>query len=219
MTDEVVSKVLSRYSQPIIFLGTSSLWDSIAKEAQIYFQLTSADLIKFKPFEGVKDLREKISQINLRPHSGRKRLFLIFAIDQLNHEQANTLLKTLEEPPPYAVILLFAQTFGKVLPTVKSRCHRVILAYDKLDSRSRLWPYFEKKSFAEFVGFIKSLSSEEIEAEVEGALVDIKQKSFNENMLLYRKLARCLIKVKSTNINPRLLLEETFIWWKANRRQ
>lgn len=219
MADEVISKILKRYSQPIIFLGIASLWDKIVQQAQAYFQLSSADLVKFEPFKGVKDLRGKISQINLKPHSGQKRLFLIFAADELNHEQANTLLKTLEEPPPYAVILLFAQTFGKVLPTVKSRCHRVILACGELDSRSRLWPYFEKKSFAEFVGFIKPLTSEEIEVEIKGALADIKQKGFNVNMPLYRKLARCLIKVKSTNVNPKLLLEEAFIWWKANCRQ
>ena len=219
MADEVISRVLERYSQPIIFLGATSLWGEIAQKAQAYFKLSSADLVKFEPFEGVKDLREKISQINLRPHSGRKRLFIILAADELNHEQANTLLKTLEEPPPYAVILLFAQTFGKVLPTVKSRCHRIVLTHSGLDSRSRLWRYFEKGNFAEFVGFIKPLTSEEIEEEIKGALADIKQNGFNENMPLYRKLARCLIKVKSTNVNPKLLLEETFIWWKANRRQ
>ena len=54
-----------------------------------------------------------------------RRVYLIFAADTLNDEAADALLKDLEEPPPYAVIVLVADELGPLPETIRSRCQLV----------------------------------------------------------------------------------------------
>ena len=61
----------------------------------------------------------------LRPMAGRRRVALVDDADRMSNESANALLKTLEEPPPYAVIVLVADDSSKILPTIRSRCQTV----------------------------------------------------------------------------------------------
>ncbi len=63
--------------------------------------------------------------LSLRPMAGRRRVALIDDADRMSNESANALLKTLEEPPPYAVIVLIAADSSKILPTIRSRCQTV----------------------------------------------------------------------------------------------
>ena len=60
--------------------------------------------------------------IDMRPFEARSRVFVLDDADTLTEQAANALLKTLEEPPPYAVLILIAQGVGDLLPTVVSRC-------------------------------------------------------------------------------------------------
>jgi DNA polymerase-3 subunit delta' len=62
------------------------------------------------------------------PFEARRRVFVIEQADTLNDQAANRMLKTLEEPPPYAHLLLLTERPGKVLPTIASRCQRVRFA-------------------------------------------------------------------------------------------
>ncbi|HEV2813728.1 MAG TPA: hypothetical protein VGW10_10800 [Solirubrobacteraceae bacterium] len=59
------------------------------------------------------------------PFEARRRVFVVEQADTLNDQAANRMLKTLEEPPPYAHLLLLTERPGKVLPTIASRCQRV----------------------------------------------------------------------------------------------
>jgi DNA polymerase III subunit delta' len=59
------------------------------------------------------------------PFEARRRVFVVEQADTLNDQAANRMLKTLEEPPPYAHLLLLTARPGKVLPTIASRCQRV----------------------------------------------------------------------------------------------
>jgi DNA polymerase III subunit delta' len=58
----------------------------------------------------------------LRPMASRRRVAVIHDADRMSNESANALLKTLEEPPAYAVIVLIADDASKILPTIRSRC-------------------------------------------------------------------------------------------------
>ncbi|TWT79027.1 DNA polymerase III subunit tau [Planctomycetes bacterium CA13] len=60
--------------------------------------------------------------IRMRPFRGRRRVGIIEDADFLNEEGANCLLKTLEEPPSGAVLILIATSEQKQLPTIRSRC-------------------------------------------------------------------------------------------------
>src|SRR4051812_28815948 len=59
------------------------------------------------------------------PFESRHRVFVLERADTMNDEAANTLLKTLEEPPSYVVLLLITDRLGQVLPTIASRCQVV----------------------------------------------------------------------------------------------
>jgi DNA polymerase-3 subunit delta' len=72
------------------------------------------------------DVRERlILRAPLRPFEGDRRVFVIQAADALNEESQNAMLKTLEEPPPHAVIILLTEDPESVLPTVASRCQEI----------------------------------------------------------------------------------------------
>lgn len=56
------------------------------------------------------------------PMAGGRKVALICDAERLNDESANALLKTLEEPPPYSLIVLVATHIDSILPTIRSRC-------------------------------------------------------------------------------------------------
>lgn len=64
-------------------------------------------------------------ELSLRPFFGRRKVALIDDADALNAEGANCLLKTLEEPPPGAVLILISVSPARQLPTIRSRCQIV----------------------------------------------------------------------------------------------
>ncbi len=55
------------------------------------------------------------------PHKGSRRIFLIDHVDRANEQAANSLLKTLEEPPPHLVLIMTAANAYDLLPTIRSR--------------------------------------------------------------------------------------------------
>jgi DNA polymerase-3 subunit delta' len=66
-----------------------------------------------------------VSAATRTPFEAQRRVFVIERADTMNDEAANTLLKTLEEPPSYVVLLLLTDRPGQVLPTIASRCQTV----------------------------------------------------------------------------------------------
>jgi DNA polymerase III subunit gamma/tau len=84
------------------------------------------DVIEFDAasHNGVSDAKELIETCQFAPMAGRYKIYIIDEVHMLSNQAFNTLLKTLEEPPP-SVIFLFATTEAhKVLPTIISRCQR-----------------------------------------------------------------------------------------------
>jgi DNA polymerase-3 subunit delta' len=59
------------------------------------------------------------------PFEARRRVFVIERADELNDQAANRMLKTLEEPPPFAHLILLTSRPANVLPTIASRCQHV----------------------------------------------------------------------------------------------
>jgi DNA polymerase-3 subunit delta' len=73
----------------------------------------------------VDSVRELSSFFALRPAMGGWRVAIIDAVDELNRFGSNAVLKTLEEPPPKAVIFLISHGERALLPTIRSRCRTV----------------------------------------------------------------------------------------------
>jgi DNA polymerase-3 subunit delta' len=72
--------------------------------------------------DAVRELRR---DLHMRPFEASRRVYLVFGADELNEDAADALLKDLEEPPPYAVIVLVASELGPLPETIRSRCQLV----------------------------------------------------------------------------------------------
>lgn len=94
--------------------------------------------------------KEILDDIYIAPISGNKKVYIIDDAGALNISSQNALLKTLEEPPEYVVIILVASTIDSFLTTIRSRLN--IIKFNGLDERIIL-DYISKK-------FGKSLTKE-----------------------------------------------------------
>jgi DNA polymerase-3 subunit delta' len=86
------------------------------------------DFIVFKPAEGalkVEDVKALLSEAIVRPYEGGRKVLAVYDAHTMNVPAQNKLLKMLEEPPAYAVILLLCETAAPLLETVRSRCQIV----------------------------------------------------------------------------------------------
>ncbi|MCD8009576.1 MAG: DNA polymerase III subunit delta [Lachnospiraceae bacterium] len=70
----------------------------------------------------VNEIREQlVDDMGIRPYRGPYKIYLVDEAEKLNMQAQNALLKTLEEPPGYGVILLITVNAGALLPTIRSR--------------------------------------------------------------------------------------------------
>ena len=83
---------------------------------------------------GVDDVREQINDtIMIRPYSSYYKIYIVDEAEKMNQQAQNALLKTIEEPPAYAVILLLTTNADSFLPTILSRCITLNLKVVKED--------------------------------------------------------------------------------------
>ncbi len=76
---------------------------------------------------GIDSVRDLQRTLSLRPFEGRHRVAIVREAERMSREAANALLKTLEEPPDQAVLVLTTADEEALLPTVRSRCQRLQL--------------------------------------------------------------------------------------------
>lgn len=70
----------------------------------------------------VDDIRSLIEQVRIPPQAGRYKVYIIDEVHMLSQAAFNAFLKTLEEPPNYAIFILATTEKHKILPTILSRC-------------------------------------------------------------------------------------------------
>ncbi len=75
----------------------------------------------------VEDVRRSVAFFGSTAGEGGWRISIVDSVDELNAAGANTLLKVLEEPPARALLLLVNNAPGRELPTIRSRCRRLLL--------------------------------------------------------------------------------------------
>ena len=72
---------------------------------------------------GVDDIRTQINNdIDIKPYSSRYKVYIVDEAQKMNQQAQNALLKTIEEPPAYAIILLLTTNADSFLQTILSRC-------------------------------------------------------------------------------------------------
>ena len=71
----------------------------------------------------IDDIREQVNNdIVIKPYSSRYKIYIIADADMMSVQAQNAILKTIEEPPEYAVIMLLTENAETLLPTLRSRC-------------------------------------------------------------------------------------------------
>lgn len=110
----------------------------------------------------VEDARSLVANVGFHPHRTRFKVYIVDEVHMLTTESFNTLLKTLEEPPPFVKFIFATTDAQKVLPTIISRCQR----FD-----------FRPVSVNDIVGCLKGICQQEgIQAE-DAALIAIARAS------------------------------------------
>ncbi len=110
----------------------------------------------------VEHIRALIEQVRFQPQQGRYKVFIIDEVHMLSNQAFNAFLKTLEEPPPYAIFILATTEKHKIIPTILSRCQ----IFD-----------FRRITVADMVSHLRAICAKEgLEAE-EDALHIIGQKA------------------------------------------
>ena len=99
---------------------------------------------------GVDDIRNLIDQVRIPPQIGKHKVYIIDEVHMLSGQAFNAFLKTLEEPPSYAIFILATTEKHKVIPTILSRCQ--IYDFKKI-STDDIKVYLEKIAHTEKISF------------------------------------------------------------------
>jgi DNA polymerase-3 subunit gamma/tau len=95
---------------------------------------------------GVENMHQLIAQVRIPPQSGKYKIYIIDEVHMLTTQAFNAFLKTLEEPPSYAIFILATTEKHKILPTILSRCQ----IYD-----------FKRISVADIVKHLQNIAQQE----------------------------------------------------------
>lgn len=120
------AKMILCQNEPKACNSCSSCIKFDSKNHPDFMQINSEDGKSIK-INQIRLLQEKISE---KPIISNKKVYIINSSDLMTVEAQNCLLKTLEEPPEYAVIILVLSNENKLLSTIKSRCTKI--AFQKL---------------------------------------------------------------------------------------
>ena len=91
----------------------------LAFNDQRSYNINELDAASNNSVDNIRDLTE---QVRIPPQTGRYRVFIIDEVHMLSQAAFNAFLKTLEEPPEYAIFILATTEKQKVIPTILSRC-------------------------------------------------------------------------------------------------
>lgn len=81
----------------------------------------------------VEDIRHLIDQVRIPPQVGRYKVYIIDEVHMLSQAGFNAFLKTLEEPPSYAIFILATTEKHKILPTILSRCQ--VFNFNRIETK------------------------------------------------------------------------------------
>jgi DNA polymerase-3 subunit delta' len=101
-------------------------WTAEKRNDDPLFFSTHPDFVTFAPDGPLRQISIPQSRLikeraQFLPHHGSRRIFLIDHVDRANDQAANSLLKTLEEPPPHLILIMTAENAYDLLPTIRSR--------------------------------------------------------------------------------------------------
>lgn len=137
---------------------------------------------KKNPQIGIEMVRFMQKNLSLKPYEGKFKFCIIEGADYMTEEAANSLLKTLEETPKGAIIILLAANVFRLMPTIISRCQKIpFYPLDVSSVKNELTRRycFEEDYAASIARFAQGSLGRAIET-VEEKLFDIREKAIGE---------------------------------------
>lgn len=156
-------KTVARDFAGMILCGNSHVIGSCmdCKSCRLFFSKSNPDYIELETEGtsiGVESIRNLQNSIAIRPVYSDKKVYLIPDADRMTIQAQNSLLKTLEEPPEYSVLILTTSNANALIDTIRSRASR----YDfKKNTTNEIYEYL-KNNFTENlegIDFIASYSN------------------------------------------------------------
>ena len=149
---------------------------------------------------GIDRIRENIvNDVSIRPYHGKVKIYIIDEADEMTVGAQNALLKTIEEPPEYVVILLLVRNMSILLETIRSRCIKLLLSAVSND-RIKRW-LVEKGTSEDLATVVASYSN--------GAPGIAKAMAESEDFAgMYNQNVEFLKKISEASINDILLFIE-----------
>jgi hypothetical protein len=201
----------------IKIFGRTFDWNSLSKNPDIRI----VEIPNDKKSIGIGDIRDSTKYLDEKPFSAKSKVLVVNDANTLTREAQNALLKTLEEPPSYATILLLTKTLSDLLDTVVSRCKKIQLVADIVGSGAP-----EENSYARILSmsggdrldwageYSKQEREDVIEllekwvAESRQMMLDSPSESGLENL---KFLCSTIKELENTNAGLRLILEALVI--------
>ena len=151
----------------------------------------------------VDDIRTQINgDVAIKPYSSPRKIYIVNEAEKMTVQAQNALLKTLEEPPAYAVILLLTANINALLPTIRSRC--VVLNMKPVadglvkkylmeelhvpDYKAEVCVAFSRGNIGKAKALASSEDFETVKAEALSLLKYIKDMELNEIIAAIRKI-------------------------------
>lgn len=115
----ILAKVLNCQNRTADFEPCNTCASCMAFNQNASFNITELDAASNNSVEHIRQLNE---QVRFQPQQGDYKVFIIDEVHMLSQAAFNAFLKTLEEPPSYAVFILATTEKHKIIPTILSRC-------------------------------------------------------------------------------------------------
>lgn len=202
-----------------IVFGSDEAQTQFVVALQKFLDIHSTDLSVLESLEKIKiaDMRALQHEINLKPLNSQYRLAIIKKADNLTLEAANAILKTLEEPPEKAIIVLLSRSEKEILPTVISRCRKIrLVGENDFTVSPELFETFtniSQMSIKEKFDLADKISKDDLEVLFGQWII-----FFRKGMLGGDKFAKNMVKkiragqkILKTNVNKRLLIENILL--------
>lgn len=136
----------------------------------------------------ISQIREMQESVYKKPIIAEKKVFIIDDSDKMTEEAQNSLLKTLEEPPEYIIIILIASNENKLLNTIKSRCLKI--NFNNIENE-KIINYINNQQ-------ITTLPSENLLRMCNGSIGKLNK--INQNLDEYKEVEKSTISIIKDNI-------------------
>lgn len=174
---------------------------------------------------GIEQVRNMQKVAYRKPMQGKSKALILEDAEKLTTEAQNALLKLLEEPPQHTFVFLSCTTDANFLPTILSRCKKIVLEEVKeAMSENAIFQYTSileslmSSSISQKLALAEKIAGDKdtLSNTVRGFILFLREKMLEETdntsfPRLLNALQKAFQQIQSTNVSPRMILEHYFL--------